>query len=536
MKFLIRADASIQIGSGHIMRCLTLARELQKHGHCCNFVMRAHTGNLAELVREQGFECMLLPEISGSLKVNTASSLLGQWENEPLFHHSAWLGCTQEQDLADCAAYIRAQSPDWIICDHYALSDIWQYQAKQISGSKIMVIDDLHDRPHAADLLLDQNYGRSTQDYVQLVPKHCGMLMGTHYVLLREEFATWRKIALVQQQASLDNLKPQNVFVNLGGVDKDNYTLAILQQLSGCLKRDSEVCVIMGATAPHIASVQAFAKCAPFECRVIINASNMAELMAQADWAIGAAGGTSWERCCLGVPTLLLVIADNQREVAQALHTAGAAFVLEEKAVNSPEFAACLQHFRRPETRRTMSTKAAALCDGLGATRVTQYIEKYDAIQNLRRATLSDSRLLYMWRNHQNIRRFMRQTQAITWATHRRWLARQLGNPDYVLLIYYENGTPLGSVNFTRITERVCEWGFYAAPDAPRGTGTKMLRTAIAWARLCLDVEKICAQVREDNVASVRLHEKLGFRRLPACTDGFIAFELEEENEWFQAA
>ena len=221
MKFLIRADASLQIGSGHIMRCLTLAKTLRENGHFVQFITREHVGHLADFVREQGFECVLLPKFSGSL----------QTENEPQFPHFAWLGTTQAQDFADCEPHIRALSPDWIIADHYALSAIWQNAAKNICGSKIMVIDDLHDRPHAADLLLDQNHAHTAQDYAHLLPETCRVLAGTRYALLRDEFAAFRETSLARRKTVSGSLQTQNVLINLGGVDKDNYTLSVLKSL-----------------------------------------------------------------------------------------------------------------------------------------------------------------------------------------------------------------------------------------------------------------------------------------------------------------
>jgi Spore coat polysaccharide biosynthesis protein, predicted glycosyltransferase len=163
---------------------------LRENGHFVQFITREHVGHLADFVREQGFECVLLPKFSGSL----------QTENEPQFPHSAWLGTTQAQDIADCEPHIRALSPDWIITDHYALSVIWQTAAKNICSSKIMVLDDLHDRPHAADLLLDQNYAHTAQDYAHLLPETCRVLAGTRYALLRDEFAMFREISLARKK------------------------------------------------------------------------------------------------------------------------------------------------------------------------------------------------------------------------------------------------------------------------------------------------------------------------------------------------
>ncbi|WP_038305149.1 UDP-2,4-diacetamido-2,4,6-trideoxy-beta-L-altropyranose hydrolase [Kingella kingae] len=513
MKFLIRADASLQIGSGHIMRCLTLAKTLRENGHFVQFITREHVGHLADFVREQGFECVLLPKFSGSL----------QTENEPQFPHSAWLGTTQTQDIADCEPHIRALSPDWIIADHYALSAIWQTAAKNICGSKIMAIDDLHDRPHAADLLLDQNHAHTAQDYAHLLPETCRVLAGTRYALLRDEFATFCETSLARRKTVSGSLQTQNVLINLGGVDKDNYTLSILKSLKKQNSGSLSITIVMGKTAPHINSIRQFAETAPFECRVLVNANNMAELMAQADWAIGAAGSTSWERCCLGLPTLLLVIADNQRTIAEQLQQVGAAISLHAQEIDTPKFAECVAFFRQPENLAQMSEKAARLCDAFGAKRVAQHIEdltKNADFANIRRATLDDCRQIFEWRNHADIRKFMFNTDELIWENHTAWFAKQLSNPDFIMLIYQVNDVAQGYVSFTHQSDNAWEWGFYLAPTCSRGQGSRMGRLALAWAFAELGTAKIIGQVLPHNIASLKLHEKLGFFRSLSTSEG----------------
>ena len=519
MEFLIRADASVYIGSGHVMRCITLAHALQRRGHRSTFVMRAHDGHLADFVRAQGFDCVLLPH-----HPDAAQEAAG----EPRLAHSAWLGCTQAQDVADCLPHIRALSPDWIICDHYALSDIWQRAVRAVCGSNIMVLDDLHDRTHDADVLLDQNYGHTAADYAGCLPSDCHVLAGTQYALLREEFARWRAAALNKPQKSAGCL--QNVLVNLGGVDKDNHTLALLQRLAESSLHPWSVTVVMGNTAPHTDSIRAFAQHAPFDCRVLVGASNMAELMAQADWAVGAAGGTSWERCALGLPTLLLVIADNQRSIAEQLQAAGAARFLPIERLHGDEWRQALDWFGQPAHRAQMAEKAAALCDGLGAARVADYLSAYPNAGCIAPAVAEDCRLLFEWRNHADIRRFMFNPQPLVWAEHAAWFARQLDNPDFKMLVYRENGRPKGYVSFKKqpAPDDTWEWGFYAAPDAERGTGSRMGQLALAWAFEHLGARQVVGRVLPHNAASLKMHEKLGFVRQEDGQGGSVEFVLQK--------
>ena len=299
MKIVVRADASLTMGSGHIMRCLTLADRLKQQGHDISFICRAHDGHLADLIGQKGFAVQLLA------KSNTADFIKQH-------AHSEWLGASESDDFAECQPILQALKPDWLIIDHYAIGKNWEQQAKRLLPNlKILAIDDLADRTHDCEILLDQNFGRKNEDYQPLVPSDCQRLLGTRYTLLRDEFASWRTMSLNRRKSVQP---PNNILVNLGGVDNDNVTLKILQSLNTFVQQSTQsfnVTVVMGKTAPHIESVQRFAKHASFACAVLVNVTNMAELMANADLAIGAAGSTTWERCCLGLPMVLIVLADQ---------------------------------------------------------------------------------------------------------------------------------------------------------------------------------------------------------------------------------
>ena len=489
LKILIRADASIQIGSGHIMRCLTLAHALSQQGHQILWIMRALQGHWAIFVRQQGFTVVLLPEPSFDFCVD-----------EPIFAHSTWLGCSQQQDIADCAPIISDYNPDWIVCDHYALSSIWQNAAKEICKSQILVIDDLHDRPHAANVLLDQNFGRTPADYQAYVLPNTHLLLGTRYALLRPEFAQWRAYPIQSHDG-------YRVLVNLGGVDKDNITLKILHRLAQSQLSSLYITVVMGLNAPHIESVKNYALQAPFSCEVVVQSNNMAQLMAQSDWAIGAGGGTTWERCCLGLPALTLILADNQRNIAQQLHHIGASYAFEINEIETDAFIQCFDDM--PKHQAQLSQKCATLCDGLGVSRVVEVILQSSA--RVRRACMEDCELIYAWRNHPNIRQYMHQSNEIAWENHKKWFEKQMLNSDYILLLYEWGNTPMGSVNFTRKNEHKWEWGFYTAPNALRGQGMYMGRVALEYAKTHLSAQSIYAQVLKHNIASIRLHQKLGF-------------------------
>jgi len=317
MKVVFRCDASIQIGTGHVMRCLTLADELTRQGAKCQFVCREHDGNLINFIIQKGYETHKLETIYQDDKRNGN-------ESEFTLFHSRWLGTSQELDAKQTIDIVSDIEPEWLIIDHYALNDYWEQKLRPHCDS-ILVIDDLADRKHNCEILLDQTFGRDKQDYQQLVPDHCKILCGTKYALLRPEFSKWRQYSLERRK----NNTLEHILVNLGGVDKDNLTSKILDALKQApLSKSCRITVVMGATSPWISTVIEKAEQLPWPTEVKTGVSNMAELMANSDLAIGAAGSTSWERCCLGLPSIQIVIAKNQSEIAHNLERVGAVKIL----------------------------------------------------------------------------------------------------------------------------------------------------------------------------------------------------------------
>lgn len=361
MRALFRADASIQIGSGHVMRCLTLAVTLRREGVHSVFICRDKVGHLAGFIRAQGFEVILLPAHS-----KPGSGPVGRLE------HSDWLGCSQLEDADECRGYLAEIRPDWLIIDHYAIDQEWQRELVKYYR-KLMVIDDLADRSHLCDLLLDQNLGRTETDYYGLLPQRARVLTGPRYALLRPEFADWRARGLARRK---NLVHPHHILITLGGADAPNATTKVIEGLEKtALALDAKVTVVMGGGAPWIELVRNAAGQSRFQVEVLVNVNDMAALMAKADVCIGAAGSTSWERCCLGLPTLLLITASNQRFIAQELHSAGAAYCLDtQQSWSDADFAYAFDRILQHTTFTHMGIVASEICDGLGAQRVGEII------------------------------------------------------------------------------------------------------------------------------------------------------------------
>lgn len=317
MKIVFRTDASIDIGSGHVMRCLTLADELKAKDRECIFICREHDSNLIDVIRNKGYKVFSLPSDSDENNNSEKSTI-------PSNHYEKWFGANWQIDAEQTHDIVNSINPDWLIIDHYGVDEHWELKLRN-SCKHIMVIDDLANRYHNCDLLLDQTLGRKVEEYTNLTPEHCIKLTGTEYALLRPEFSELRDYSLRRREHP--ELKELLVF--MGGADKFNVTEKILEVLKVCpLPNNCHITVVMGLQSLWLEKVKKISLTMPWQTDVRVNVSDMASLMADSDLAIGAAGSTAWERCCLGLPTLMIILADNQRNVASALDEAHAAYIL----------------------------------------------------------------------------------------------------------------------------------------------------------------------------------------------------------------
>lgn len=287
------------------MRCLTLADELRVRGAECHFICRDHSGNLIGLIRGRGFVVVEIPTGSAEFRPEVALPNV----------HAHWLGCEWQIDAKQTLDVVQTIRPDWLVIDHYAIDGQWE-EILRPQVRRMLVIDDLADRTHLCDLLLDQNLGRDPSDYAAKVPSQCVVLAGPRYALLRREFQAHRAASLGRRK----NPKLRQLLITMGGVDSPNATGKVLEALKRCaLPEGGRILVVMGPHAPWLAQVKEVATTMPWLTEVRVGVENMALLMAESDMAIGAAGATVWELCCLGVPSLMAVLAENQRAAAAAL-------------------------------------------------------------------------------------------------------------------------------------------------------------------------------------------------------------------------
>jgi UDP-2,4-diacetamido-2,4,6-trideoxy-beta-L-altropyranose hydrolase len=351
MQIVFRTDASLAIGNGHVMRCLSLAQRLRTQGITCSFVCAQEAGHLNKLLKKHGFEIWPL-ELQEQDTRPHAETLLPHWQLD-----------AQATQLA-----IGKRNVDWLVVDHYGLDQQWETMLSP-EVARLMVIDDLANRPHQCDLLLDANPGRQASQYAPLIPTNCTMLAGPRYALIRDEIHQAR-LAL---PTTHDTRTALRILVMMGGVDKDNITGQVLSALDALdSKVMLEIQVVMGPFSPWINQLTEMSRQMHWPTRVVQNPDNFVELMCVSDIAIGAAGTSALERCCLGLPSVNFVLAPNQRLSALALKAAEASHLVELQAGWQATLHQCVRELQHHASRQTMRQACMQITDGSGTELVAQ--------------------------------------------------------------------------------------------------------------------------------------------------------------------
>ncbi|SFC96257.1 UDP-2,4-diacetamido-2,4,6-trideoxy-beta-L-altropyranose hydrolase [Thiohalospira halophila DSM 15071] len=358
MKVAIRVDASATIGTGHLVRCRTLANALQARGASVQFIGRAHAGHGLDGLQEEGFTAAALPA------PNKAAAAAASED------YAHWLGVSQEQDAKETIAALEG-SPDWLVVDHYGLDAEWEKRLRPHTG-QILAIDDLANRAHDCDALVDQNYSPTAGNrYTDLVPPDTTQLLGPTYALLRPEYAEER------QKRRPHGGVMERIFVFFGGTDPDNLTGRALSALSDPVFTDVAVDVVVGPNNPHREELEAQAGARP-GITLHPPRPHLADLMAAADLAIGAGGTTTWERFCVGLPALVVSIADNQRPACEALAADDLiAYLGHHDQVTAAGLREAVQALRgNPEHLRQLAEAGRRTVDGAGTQRVVDHLTR----------------------------------------------------------------------------------------------------------------------------------------------------------------
>lgn len=507
-----RCDSSAFIGLGHVIRCLTLAKALRARGVECRFICREHEGNLLERIRQEGFDVMALPHIS---KANT-----DKVSAEPILAHADWLGADWQTDAQQTIDALSCE-PDWLIVDHYALDKRWEEQLRPYT-KKIIVIDDLADRDHVCDLLLDQNLVADQEHrYDNRVPQCCACLSGPQYALLQPEYAELHP-------RTPPRLGPvRRILVSFGGADQHNLTGLSLSAFQALQRCDIALDVVINSQSPHAAAIRAQAQ-GHANTTVYDTLPSLAPLMLKADLAIGAGGATSWERCCLGLPSLVITLAENQKPISAALEQHGLVRWLGHyDTVTEPTLTHALQATIEDSGLEEWSKRCMALVDGKGVERVAA-IMTLDGNTPLdaRLARLEDEALLLRWANDPLVRQNAFNPENISEEMHREWFYRRLRDPERcrIYIVETEECLPIGQVRIER-NDRNWEVHYSLAPVArKRGVGHSMLTKALSDFAATFPNTELFARVKKDNKPSKNIFKRIGF------------FEQEEVAEFLYSA
>lgn len=499
MRFAFRVDSSPIIGMGHLMRCLTLANGLKDRGFECSFICRDFEGNGASRLIGDDFPIELM-------------SIVGLELSED------WLGVSFENDVKDTIDIISKRPVDWLIVDHYEIDQSWEKEFRsKFPNIKIMVIDDLV-RPHDCDLLLDQTYGRTVDEYLPFVPENTQLYLGAEFALLRDDFRRLRG-----QSRKFDN-KNRHILVMLGGGNPGEPLRVIGKALRELFKKHTFTATVIIGDMPdlHLDDYKTLGQ----NIELIKFSNDIAAEMNKADFAIGAGGGTSWERCCLGLPTVVITIADNQIEIAKIINEKEAGFSV---VTARDEIADAVEKLLTDSALlATMSKNAASLCDGGGVCRVINRI----LVRSLsfRNANADDARFIYQARYADDASRFYRNKEVPTFDAHVSWLGKAFENEDIILSCMSLCGVDVAHIRLDKYSLTSGEIGICLAKDwRGRGLGQAILESANQYFS-DLGVFEIHAEVHKDNRASANVFERAGYRYLSTDSKGYMRYLWQSVN------
>lgn len=493
MAVVIRVDASRLIGTGHLRRTLSLAHALTETGVEPVFLTRVADIDSASAVRAEGFRVISLPP---------AGDAPGGAGAGPYAH---WLGVDLAQDAVQTIKALAAEHVDWIVVDHYAIDATWHRAVATALGARICVIDDLADRNLACEVVVDHNVAADPAGrYAARVADGAAVLAGPRYALLGATFVS-PEMAQVR-----DAVRSVGIF--MGGVDLGDHTSTVLEALDG-VGFEGEIEIVTTRANPHLARLEKAVALRP-GTRLSVDLPDLASFFARHDVQVGAGGGATWERCRVGAPTLLLVVAENQRRSSELLAQWGVVATTAPAGETSLTAikAALAPLLSDPGLRGSLSRKASELVDGLGARRVALKIAA--STLTVRPASLGDAGLIHQWRDHPATRAVSRDGRSIPFADHYRWLEGALNDVRRTILIGEVGQVPVGVVRFDQRDDHSAEASIYLDPALHGlGLGRALLLAAESAAPPGLD---IVAETLEDNDASQRLFASVGYDRLSA--------------------
>tara|TARA_B100000035_G_scaffold315477_1_gene336762 strand:+ start:5280 stop:6830 length:1551 start_codon:yes stop_codon:yes gene_type:complete len=512
MNFFFRVDSSLKIGTGHLIRCLTLAKVLRMQGAECKFICGPQKDNFIKLVKNEGFKVFTFAKSKNKIVKNKNDKTKKNY-------YFDWIETSWQEDVKNTIKALGSDIIDWLVVDHYALDKKWENKIRPYV-KKIMVIDDLANRDHSCDLLLDQNLIANQETrYLKRILPNCTTFLGPKFALLQPEYSKLH----IRKQINRDKIK--RVLVFFGGVDKKNLTKLTLKSLLKIKRKDITFDVVISSLNPNKSNIQKFLHKKP-NVNMYDSLPSLAPLMIKADIAIGACGSTTWERLCLGLPSLVITIAENQKPIAKELdrlnliklighHT----YVKEENILNS--FKSALDENLKKWTRYSKT-----ITNGKGVFKIASILMINDKSKlKIRMAKKEDEQLLLLWANDPIVRANAFSPDIISSQVHSSWFHSRLNNGEFCKIFILETieGVPIGQVRFEK---KFKKWFVnYSLSKIARGKniGSRLLNLSIQKFK---KKEKLTlfAEVKKSNNPSIKIFKKNKFKLTKSFNKEFFTF------------
>lgn len=480
---LFRADASAAMGTGHVMRCIALAQAWKDAGGNAVFAMAQSTESIRRRVANESCDILVVPFAMGS-----------------------------EEDLRHTIALAQKHNCEWVVVDGYQFDADYQSGLKAVA-LKVVFLDDYgHSQHYSADVVLNQNLSASPALYPNR-ESQTRLILGPRYALLRREFNAWGN----WERTIFPNCR--RVLVTMGGSDERNVTATIIKGLCLSAIEDLEATVLVGGSNPYVKELQYIAAQSSIKIRLLRDISNVGELMASADVAISAAGTTCWELCLLGLPSVLIDVADNQTAVAKELHSRGCAIHIGRDIAPEAVAENIKRLFNDYELRQSLSRCSRELVDGKGASRVVSVLRGVSCL-HLRIAEENDRRLLWEWANDPEVRACSFSPDPIPWETHVAWFNGKLSlqrtpRPRSVMFIAEdESGTPLGQIRFDLRFDG--EWEVGVSLDKKvrgQGLAAQLIESGVQQMLTSNRRARIHAFIKPENITSLKAFQRAAFRK-----------------------
>jgi UDP-2,4-diacetamido-2,4,6-trideoxy-beta-L-altropyranose hydrolase len=487
----IRVDASATIGTGHLKRCLSLVQALIEQGARVSLVTRALDAVSAQVLREAPCPVYWLPAPEGEFPIDGSDP-----------PHAAWGGVSWAQDAHDTATALKTERPDWLVLDHYAFDARWHDAVRASLGCRLLVIDDTADRALSADVLLDHNWAPDHRaKYAGRLTREPRWLVGPRHALLSPAYRNAPRHAF--------HTEVRSIGIFMGGADPGGVSARVLAacRAAGFARR---IEVVSTSANPHLSALRE-ACSRETGVTLTLDEPNLAAFFARHDLQIGAGGGATWERCCIGAPTIAIALAANQLAVVPGLAALGAL-----RAATENTLTEVLRELIADSTaRQALNERAAELVDGRGAQRVALHLLR-DTLA-LRPATLADAPLLHAWRNHPAVRSVSGTTEPIAFEDHQAWMQRVLSSPERWLFVAQVGDLAVGSIRFDRLDNSHLEVSLYTDPQLQGlGLGRRLLLAGERQMHHSLQAPfTVDATVVAGNTVSQKLFEGCGYHGGP---------------------